>query len=334
MRHLYFDIVSSGPPARSVCILPIQDRCEYLGYSMATPETDNSQSLLEIANSILEKHRGSVAPPIEDAIAHAVYLYGLPPAIQSKLCLSVLWLYDEQGQAAKGDDLYIHDPALKDGPDLLRYSVFPARFLSQKYTMDQSLKQYGLGFIPWLMGKTGLTNIIRINKSGGLTPEFEFIMKHLPSHVCPILKDFWDHYQNDINHWIRDDIANHRVSCYARDFDGTIQRYERALKDTCVPSSELTKAISSLCNSTSISFLLLERGSKWRFLSRFGVKVTADLDFYLWLGAQSQFKASCNLEGAKRFLCHVANLTNHDVEKKSQARSVHPRQMILIETIY
>jgi hypothetical protein len=304
---------------------------------MAAHATINSKSLMDVANSILEKHRGSVAPPMEDAIAHAVYLYGLPPSIQSQLCLSILWLYDEQGHPGKGYELYIHNLKSKNGPDVLYYTAFPVRFLSQKYTMDLSLNQNGPGFIPWLMEKTSLTDILRINKSGSLAPEFKFLLKWYPDRVCYILKDFWHQYQNDINHLIQEDIAKHMVPCYDQDQGGTRHFHEMPLKNTCIQSSELKKAISSLCNARAISMLPVKRVisayDEWKFLSTFGVKVIANLDFYLWLGVQSQFKASCKKNEAKRFLDKIAYLIRYDDEKQFQARSVHPPQIWLIKTI-
>ncbi|RFU31499.1 hypothetical protein B7463_g4807, partial [Scytalidium lignicola] len=130
---------------------------------MADQETSNSTVAMEIANTLLQKHHGATAPPIEDAIAHAMYLYQLPGSIQAHLDLTNLWMYDEEGKATKGEDLYVRHQIL--GNESYKYY----RFLSPKYTAIQSSKHDDeLDFIPWLVQNTKLSITMPINKGGRL----------------------------------------------------------------------------------------------------------------------------------------------------------------------
>ena len=276
---------------------------------------------IQAASAILRKHQGSVMPTVteNEAVAHALYLYDLDSSITNKMDLTSLWLYDEQGRAARGRDLYVRDtsaygPAsLFDGHDTI------ARFLSSRYLTPQVSKPNKLRFLQWLMIGTGLTDIPRLNRSGTLSPEFEFILQNYPDKLLYILKTFWGQYKNLMAKTaILDAIKNHPTAC----FDGQ-SRTSISVKDCYVPDSRMKQVSSELYGSlVGPPFLFIEpfNASEWEFLSTFGVGIAPDLSFYLWIGRQPQFQKSCTVDGAKKLLKYIADLTGFDQSKQNQVR--------------
>jgi hypothetical protein len=166
------------------------------------------------------------------------------------------------------------------------------------------------------MRVTDLTDIPHIKKSGKLSPEFLYIIEHFPDDVLDILKHSWATYKTEVDEAIRHTIANHSVQCS----DGhNVSR--QPLKDTYVPEPTLKRISSELCNDgRTIPFLVLEPYtlSGWNFLTKFDVGITADLDFYFWVGKQPQFREGCTLPIAKKFLKRVAELTGFDANKTTR----------------
>jgi len=169
------------------------------------------------------------------------------------------------------------------------------------------------------MRSTDLTDIPRLNKSGALSPEFQFILRNHPDKVLYILQTFWGQYKKLMAETtILDAIKNHPAAC----FDGQ-SRTSIPLKDCYIPNSQMKLVSSELYGSlVGPPFLSIEpfNTSDWEFLSTFGVGVTLDLSFYLWIGRQSQFQRCCTVDGAKKLLKHVADLTGFDEPKQIQVR--------------
>jgi hypothetical protein len=169
------------------------------------------------------------------------------------------------------------------------------------------------------MRGTGLTDIPRLNRSGTLSPEFQFILRNYPDKVLYILKTFWGQYKNLMAKTaILDAIKNHPTAC----FDGQ-SRTSIPLKDCYVPDPRMKLVSLELYGSlVGPPFLSIEpfKTSEWEFLSTFGVGVVPDLSFYLWIGRQSQFQKSCTTDGAKKLLKYIADLTGFDEPKQIQVR--------------
>jgi hypothetical protein len=275
---------------------------------------------IEAASAILRKHQGSVVPTVteDEAIAHALYLYDLDLSITNKMDLTTLWLYDEQGHAARGRDLYVRDTSAYGPASLFDGNNTVARFLSSRYLAPQVSQPDKPRFLQWLMQGTGLTDHPRLNRSGALSPEFQFILQNHPEKVLYILKTFWVRYRKVLmaETTILDAIKNHPTAC----FDGQ-SRTSIPLKDCYVPDSRMKLVSSELYGSViGPPFLSIEpfKTSEWGFLSSFGVGVAPDLSFYLWIGRQPPFQKSCTVDGAKKFLKYIADLTGFD--KPSQIR--------------
>jgi hypothetical protein len=79
------------------------------------------------------------------------------------------------------------------------------------------------------------------------------------------------------------------------------QGHEILLRQTFIPLPTLLEKSQAFCDTTSCSFLALPNGqsSEWGFLSRFGVGVAEDMDFYLWILEQPCFKVRANVGKAK-----------------------------------
>lgn len=276
---------------------------------------------IEAASAILRKHRGSIVPTVteDEAVAHALYLYDLDSSITNKMDLTALWLYDEQGRAARGRDLYVRDTSAYGPASLFDGHDTVARFLSSRYLTPQVSQPNKPRFLQWLMRGTGLTDIPRLNRSGTLSPEFQFILRNYPDKVLYILKTFWGQYKKLMAETtILDAIKNHPTAC----FDGQ-SRMSIPLKDCYVPDSRMKMVSSELYGSlVGPPFLSIEpfNSSEWEFLSTFGVGVAPDLSFYLWIGRQSQFQKSCTVDGAKKLLKYIADLAGFDKPKQIQVR--------------
>jgi hypothetical protein len=276
---------------------------------------------IEAASAILRKHRESVVPTVteDEAVAHALYLYDLDSSITNKMDLTALWLYDEQGRAARGRDLYVRDTSAYGPASLFDGHDTVARFLSSRYLTPRDSQPNKPRFLQWLMRGTGLTGIPRLKRSGTLSPEFQFILRNYSDKVLYILKTFWGQYKKLMAETtILDAIKNHPIAC----FDGQ-SRASIPLKDCYVPDSRMKLVSSELCGSlVGPPFLSIEPFNtyEWEFLSTFGVGVAPDLSFYLWIGRQSQFQKSCTVDGAKKLLKYIADLTGFDEPKQTQVR--------------
>lgn len=276
----------------------------------------------EVASAIIRKHGGGsgISTVTEaEAVAHAFYLFDLDSSITDKIDLSVLWLYDEQGVAAKGQDLYVRDASAYGPAALFEGHTTGARYLSPEYTKLQDSKSDGHTFLQWLMKRTGLTDVPRLNRSGSLTPEFKFILQKYPDNVLEILKTFWWQYKDGMAHTeVREAIRNHPTAC----FDGQTRMYI-PLKDCYVPDSRLKQRSLELCGPLAgapLIFIEPYNASEWDFLSTFGVGLEPDLSFYLWIAGQSQFRQNCTIEAARTLLKYIASLTGFDESKQIQAR--------------
>jgi hypothetical protein len=275
----------------------------------------------EAASAILRKHRESVVPTVteDETVIHALYLYDLDSSITDKMDLTALWLYDEQGRAARGRDLYVRDKSAYGPASLFDGHDTVARFLSSRYLTPQASQPNKPIFLQWLMRSTGLTDIPQLSRSGTLSREFQFILRNYPDKVLYILKTFWGQYKNLMaTATILDAIKNHPIAC----FDGQ-SRTSIPLKNCYVPDPRMKLVSSELYGSlVGPPFLSIEpfNTSEWEFLSTFGVGVAPDLSFYLWIGSQSQFQKSSTLDGAKKLLKYIADLTGFDELKQIQVR--------------
>ncbi|KAE8443772.1 hypothetical protein EG329_001366 [Mollisiaceae sp. DMI_Dod_QoI] len=285
----------------------------------------------EAASAILRKHQQGVVPTVteDEAVAHALYLYDLDSSITDKMDLTRLWLYDEQGRAARGQDLYVRDTSPYGPVALFDGHKEIARFLSSRYSNSQASQPNKPSLLRWLMTSTGLTDIPRLNKSGALSPEFQFILRNYPDKVLYTLKTFWKQYKRLMaKTTILDAIKTHPTTCS----DGQT-RTSVPLKDCYVPDSQMKLAGSELCGSlVGPPFLSIEpfNASEWEFLSTFGVGIAPDLSFYLWIGRQSQFQKSCTIDGAKKLLKYIADLTGFDERKQIQVRSAFNHDKLLL----
>lgn len=267
----------------------------------------------EVAALILRKHDDdNRVPRMHDAVAHLNYLFALDPAIRDKLDLRKLWLYDEQGNAARGLDLYVRHTTLQEySAASLLGSESPAKFLSANYgSYNQANDRYtmSLAMRSWLQRSTGITDIPRLTKFERISPDFEFILDEFPNDVLRILKAHWATYKSKVDSLqnVKDRISSYEVPT----FDGVAFKQQK-LRDTFVPEPTLQEISSDLCSkSQGVSFLYLEsyRPSDWDFLKAFGVKFNADLNFYYWIVRQTQFRDSCTLPKFKDLLLRIALL--------------------------
>lgn len=65
-----------------------------------------------------------------------------------------------------------------------------------------------------------------------------------------------------------------------------------------------------VCGTPSCSFLALpdDQPDNWTILSQFGVGTKEDLDFYLWILRQPQFKTGTSVERAKKLYYGVQSM--------------------------
>jgi hypothetical protein len=267
----------------------------------------------EVARLILAKHRAPIAPGLANAITHAEYLYALDPAVRGNFNISTLWLYDDLNVPAKGSQLYVRDTSSYGPGTLFSNLEYHVRFLSRAYGSSSTATVDGQGWMKWLIRRTGLADFPRLQVSDAVTREFEFILQRRPDAVLHILKEHWASYRNGISATTRDRISCHEVLC--SDGQTLIRNH---LKDTFAP--DLEQISRDLCNNRRVFLLHIEQyiASEWSFLKEFGVGLEANIQFYLWLANQTQFRDGCTLQNAMNLLRCLTQLTGFDAHRKQQ----------------
>lgn len=173
------------------------------------------------------------------------------------------------------------------------------------------------------MRSTGVTNIPRIKRNFQMSPEFSYILETFPDDVLHIICLHWPVYRREINASIRQIISRLSVKCQAGETEIRLP-----LNNSYVPEPTLTQRSSELCTGNrGLPFLILEPDSprtydaaQWGFLREFGVGVSEDLNFYLWVGGRPEFRLGATTAIGKRYLRRISELTGYDASKRTSVK--------------
>jgi hypothetical protein len=117
---------------------------------------------IEVARAILDCH-GKLIPGREDALRHAEYLYSISVGTKATLDITGLWVYDGDGNAARGRQLYIRkrDPY---NPSVLFRGLRPKlRYMSNAYGELGRRCGNEQEFLSWLCDATGIRDTASVH---------------------------------------------------------------------------------------------------------------------------------------------------------------------------
>ncbi|KAI9679215.1 MAG: hypothetical protein M1817_005234 [Caeruleum heppii] len=265
----------------------------------------------EVTKLIFDAHRSQRAPSLEDAVAHAHFIFSQGAAKEDNRSRQ-LWLYDAWGVAAKGADLYFAFDDGKHSPKQLFTNEpcdgYQARFLHSKYSRAVHTRDQ-LRWTNWLRDWLGVARVPRLAKDGSMTPDFEFIMEKWPDHVLDLLRWNWNAYEPLLNSDIRGTIGSHKVLCS----DGE-ELSRMCLRQAFAPEQQLRKLASQLCDPYMVPFLQMKDYNRmdWKFLKSFGVGFDEGLSFYLWLLQHPSFINGSDLKRAKMLYGQISSSAEID----------------------
>jgi hypothetical protein len=107
----------------------------------------------EVARAILNCH-DKLIPGRDDALRHAEYLYSISYGIESTLDITGLWVYDEDGNAARGSQIYIRRRDPYNPSVLFRDVGLEIRYLSSAYLEIGNQCGDQQGFLTWFCTAT------------------------------------------------------------------------------------------------------------------------------------------------------------------------------------
>ena len=137
-----------------------------------------------------------------------------------------------------------------------------------------------LSWESWLQSHLGIVRqpcLSDPNNLSKLSPIFKYLVDHRPEKLLRILKANWASYEEMLSPKLTKVISNMNIPV----MDGS----RRKLNTTFLPALE-TRAQKFLRGEEKLEVLTLDslsNAEEWRFLEKFGVSHTDNLDFYLAL---------------------------------------------------
>ncbi|KAH7043982.1 hypothetical protein B0J12DRAFT_760369 [Macrophomina phaseolina] len=264
---LDFNIVDSAPihnTARSRLF-------SLLGVKECNPEA--------VISAIYDKHTCRQAMTLIDfsiSANHLQFLFWHGPSF-SNLSQSFLLVSDAGGGSdhalvdAKNATIYFPDPLDGCGPYQLFTKTlvtpgFAAYFLDARYLrhVPSEARSREMSWEVWLEQVLGIRRAPQINISGKPSAELQYILRYCPDKLLEVLRRNWTEYEPEITNDIE-----------------TLSSYI-PLPNLAELANEF-RLLTPIFVHVSLSDLSDELGEPWRFLSRFGVRFTDDVQFYLHL---------------------------------------------------
>ena len=245
-----------------------------------------------IVQRILDHHRTSIRAGSLDIVAQVQYLYLAKDYLKPGNMNQVWFLCDQRTLNRQGYQVYIDVSTERELRQLFT-GYDKAFFLSSMYFQGLDSIQKDI-FIQWLKKNANIATFPRL-RSGNtrIHEDFRWLLQNRPDEVLDILRKHWGYYKSQLSTEIRQEIEATKFHCHVG--------YEVSLRETFIPLPSLLEISQRFCYRNSCSFLNLpdDEPSQWTFLSRFGVGVKEDIDFYLWILEQLGFKIRANVEKAK-----------------------------------
>lgn len=284
---LDFNIVDSAPihnTARSRLF-------SLLGVKECNPET--------VISAIYDKHTCRQAMTLIDfsiSANHLQFLFWHGPSF-SNLSQSFLLVSDAGGGSdhalvdAKNATIYFPDPLDECGPYQLFTKTlvtpgFPAYFLDARYLrhVPSEARSREMSWEVWLEQVLGIRRAPQINLSGKPSAELQYILRYCPDKLLEVLRRNWTEYEPEITNDIETLVRRCRIPTHHQGKYATT-----TLESSYIPLPNLAelanefRLLTPIFVHVSLSDLSDELGEPWRFLSRFGVRFTDDVQFYLHL---------------------------------------------------
>jgi hypothetical protein len=265
-----------------------------------------------IIERIIDYHKTLRTANHSDVLGHARYLYRAKAQIKS-VDMEMIWFSDSECSFfRKGINLYTDKPGENKLCDLFS-GYEDAHFLHSDYFKDLDSIQKK-EFIEWLELSAKIATVPRIGTSlsvfGSIHKDFLWLLQNKRDRVLSILRKNWKHYITQMSSSIESQLMMHDFICQSGD--------RVPLRETYLPLPRLVERSRELCGTASCSFLSLPDGepTEWMFLSRFGVGTAENLEFYLWLLKQPQFKTGSTVERSKKLYCEIQSRVERSETQK------------------
>lgn len=187
----------------------------------------------------------------------------------------------------------------KDGFQQLLEGYDKAYFLDSSYFhgFDQTQRDQ---FIQWLQETAGVATYPRLSTQfSSMHGDFCWLLQNRRGQILSLLRENWDSYKEQLTNAMIETIATHKF----RSREGQ----DVLLRQTFIPLPSLLEKSQTFCDTDSFPFLDLPNGhpNEWKFLSRFGVGIEEDIDFYVWVLEQPSFKIRVNIDKAKNLYSKI-----------------------------
>lgn len=261
-----------------------------------------------IAKEIVGYHTILTRAIPSDVVGHTKYLYHAKDQFTG-IDMKKIYFYVANGsQLLKGSVLYTDRPSSRELVELFS-GYGDALFLHSVYFQDlQAMEKRQ--FIDWLESAAGVATVPRLRtQSGGMHPDFSWLLENRNDRVLDIVRRHWDIYSSQVTSQIKLQLADRSFLCQT----GNLV----PLRQSFIPLPDLVENSREFCGSNSCSFLILSGGlpSDWGFLSAFDVGTEDSLGFYLWILEQSGFKANPSVERAKKLYSEIQSRAGSNAEK-------------------
>jgi hypothetical protein len=167
------------------------------------------------------------------------------------------------------------------------------RFLDERYFVDLEPKEKVI-FAKWLRKTAGVALAPRLISSSGYThTDFKWLLDNRSGRILAVLRQYWNHYKQNITPVVEDTIANHEFLC--------VSGSTTVLSKTLVPLSVLIEKTQKFAEADQCDFLSLpnDKPENWMFLSELGVNLEDGLDYYLWVLCQPGFQKHADVAKSK-----------------------------------
>jgi hypothetical protein len=251
-----------------------------------------------IVEEIIEYHSKFKKAGPSDIIRQVKYLYQVRQELQPGEMKKIWFAVEGNGGYHQGRYIY-YSTSAEDELRSLFSDCDHAVFLHPDYVRNFTASEKSC-FINWLETEADISTIPRLcSESSKLHKDFLWLLENKIDRVLNVLYRHWDIYDPLLSRGIVKRLSEHRFLCLS----GAHIR----LHKTYLPIHSLLEKSREYCGTPNCAFLTLSDHSptEWMFLSKFTVGTEQNLDFYLWILQQPQFKIEANVERAKKLYSDI-----------------------------
>jgi hypothetical protein len=308
-KPIYFPEISGVniPPGlqltmvqQAACKWPHRKRLfKYLGVGNC-----NVRSIVE---EIIKHHSTFETAVRSDIISQVEYLYHVKQELQPNEMKEMRFAVEGGPGIHKGRFIYSSTSA-DDELRALFSDCDYAVFLHRDYFCNRNASQK-IVFINWLEAEAGISTTPRLcSKSLGLHKDFLWLLENKIDKILSVLYKYWDIYEPQLSEGIVKQLSRYRFLCLSGQH---IHLYE-----TYLPMQNLLEKCKEYFGIPNCDFLTLPDNSptEWTFLSKFNVGTKQNLDFYIWIFRQPQYKMNTNVTRAKKLYSDIQSATGSKIQ--------------------